>query len=81
MSVKLRLTRGGSKKKPFYRIVAIDSRNAREGSFIERLGTYNPQDHEHELVLKTDLVEKWLKCGAQPSETVAKLINQSKASK
>ena len=81
MAVKIRLTRGGSKKKPFYRIVAIDSRNGREGSFIERLGTYNPQDHNNELVLKTDLVEKWLKVGAQPSETVAKLINQAKASK
>ncbi len=78
MAVKIRLTRGGSKKHPFYRIVATDSRVARDGSFLERIGTYNPQDKGNELSLKGELLEKWLKVGATPSTTVANLIAKAK---
>ena len=74
MAVKLRLTRVGSKKNPIYRIVAADSRSPRDGKFIEIIGRYNPQ-HEPSLIeVDEEKAKKWLSYGAQPSETVAKLL-------
>jgi small subunit ribosomal protein S16 len=74
MAVKLRLTRVGSKKNPIYRIVAADSRSPRDGKFIEIIGRYNPQ-HEPSLIeVDEEKAKKWLSNGAQPSETVAKLL-------
>ena len=74
MAVKLRLTRVGSKKNPIYRVVAADSRSPRDGKFIEIIGRYNPQ-HEPSLIeVDEEKAKKWLSNGAQPSETVAKLL-------
>jgi len=77
--VTIRLTRGGQKKRPFYHVVATDRRNRRDGSYIERLGFFNPVATGQEERLKLDLerVEYWLSHGAQPSERVAGLIKQS----
>ncbi|MBE6463590.1 MAG: 30S ribosomal protein S16 [Alphaproteobacteria bacterium] len=77
MSVRIRLSRGGSKKHPFYRIVAADQRAPRDGRFIERLGSYNPllpQDHQDRLVLDTEKVKAWLAKGAEPTERLQKLF-------
>jgi small subunit ribosomal protein S16 len=79
MAVKIRLARRGSKKRPFYDIIAIDSRKKRDGKPLEKLGYFNPMvDKETEqrkkLVVVRDSVEKWLKDGAIPSETVAKKL-------
>jgi small subunit ribosomal protein S16 len=74
MAVKLRLTRVGSKKNPIYRIVAADTRSPRDGKFIEIIGRYNPQ-HEPSLIeVDEEKARKWLSNGAQPSDTVAKLL-------
>lgn len=75
--VKIRLKRIGAKKAPHYRIVAVDSRNRRDGKPIEELGYYNPQSKD--LKLNKEAVEKWMKNGAQPSETVASLIKKAEA--
>ena len=78
MAVRIRLSRGGSKKRPFYRIVAADSRAPRDGRFIEKLGTYNPllpQDHEQRLVVNAERVKYWLGIGALPTERLAKLFS------
>ena len=78
MAVRIRLSRGGSKKRPFYRIVAADSRAPRDGRFIEKLGTYNPllpQEHEQRLVVNTERVQYWLGIGAQPTERLEKLFS------
>ena len=69
MAVKIRLTRMGSKKKPFYRINVADSRSPRDGRFIETVGTYNPLVEENQVTLKEDRVLAWLADGAQPSDT------------
>ena len=72
MSVKIRLRRDGAKKRPFYHVVAADSRRARNGRFIEELGYYNPivaAENEPVLVLKEDRIRYWLSVGAQPSRT------------
>lgn len=77
MSVKIRLRRDGAKKRPFYHVVAADSRRARNGRYIEELGYYNPivaADTESIVVLKEDRVRYWLSVGAQPSETAAALL-------
>ena len=74
MAVKLRLKRMGSKQKPFYRIVAADSRCPRDGRFIEELGTYDPNQDPSVFNLKEESVKKWLANGAQPTETVGKLL-------
>lgn len=77
MSVRIRLSRGGSKKHPFYRVVAADQRAPRDGRFIERLGSYNPllpQDHQDRLVLDVEKVKSWLAKGAQPTERLQKLF-------
>ena len=76
--VTIRLTRGGAKKRPFYHVVVTDSRNRRDGRYIERLGFFNPIATGKEETLKLDLerVNYWLGHGAQPSERVAHLIKQ-----
>ena len=76
MAVKLRLRRMGAKKAPFYRIVAADSRSPRDGRFIEILGYYNPTTDPIELKVDEELVMKWLKDGAQPSDTVRSLLSK-----
>ena len=78
MAVRIRLSRGGSKKRPFYRIVAADSRAPRDGRFIAKLGTYNPllpQDHAQRLVIDADRVKYWLGIGALPTERLEKLFS------
>jgi small subunit ribosomal protein S16 len=74
MSLKIRLTRGGAKKRPYYSIVIADSRSPRDGRFIEKIGTYNPMlpaDHPERITLKTERAQHWLKSGALPTERVA----------
>ena len=77
--VVIRLARSGAKKRPFYNIVAADSRNRRDGRFIERVGYYNPMAAESEkgLVLDTDRLSHWKDNGAQLSPTVARLVKQA----
>lgn len=75
MSLRIRLSRGGAKKRPFYRIVIADSRSPRDGRFIERVGTYNPmvqKDNPDRIVLKEDRIRHWLSVGAKPSDRVAR---------
>ena len=77
MAMKIRLARGGSKKRPFYRVVAADSRMARDGRFIEKLGTYNPllaKDSEDRVNLDMERVQYWLDKGAQPTDRVARFL-------
>ncbi len=77
--VKIRLARGGSKKRPFYHIVVADVRRKRDGRYIERLGFFNPlaKGQEETLRLDSERVAHWIANGAQPTERVAKLIKQS----
>lgn len=77
MAVKLRLKRMGSKKKPFYRIVAADSRVARDGKFIELVGTYNPVSEPAEVKINEEVALKWLSNGAQPTDTVRNLLSKN----
>ena len=79
--VALRLTRQGTKDKPYYKVVAIDSRKRRDGRYIEQLGVYNPMIKENNYELDLDKIDAWLAKGAKPSETVASLIKKSKAAK
>lgn len=72
--VKLRLTRMGSHKRPFYRIIAADSRARRDGPFIEIIGTYDPLKEPKEVKIKEDRVKYWIEKGAQPTDTVKKLL-------
>ena len=77
MSLRIRLARGGSKKRPFYRIVVADSRSPRDGRFIERIGTHNPMappDSAERLRLNEERVRHWLSVGAQPSDRVARFL-------
>ena len=77
MSLKIRLTRGGTKKRPFYSIVVADSRSPRDGRFIEKLGTYNPmldRGHAERVVLKPERIQHWIQVGAQPSERVQRFL-------
>jgi len=77
MATKIRLSRGGAKKRPFYRIVVADSRSPRDGRFIERVGTYNPmvaKDHPERIVLKEDRIKHWLANGALPTDRVARFL-------
>jgi len=74
----IRLTRMGSKQKPFYRVVVADSRKPRDGSFIEKLGYYNPCREPAEIKIDLQKVEEWIKKGAQPSDTVVSLIAKLK---
>ncbi len=75
MAVKLRLKRMGAKKRPFYRIVAADSRSPRDGRFIEIVGTYNPITTPAEVKIDEEIALKWLRNGAQPSDTVRNLLS------
>ena len=74
MATAIRLARRGSKKRPTYRIVVADSRRARDGRFIETIGYYNPQNDPSVIEVDADKAKKWLECGAQPSDTVRKLL-------
>lgn len=76
MAVKLRLKRMGTKKKPFYRIVAADSRSPRDGRFIELVGTYNPLVTPAEISIDEEVAMKWLNTGAQPTDTVRDLLRK-----
>lgn len=76
MAVKLRLKRMGSKKAPFYRIVAADSRYPRDGRIIELVGTYNPTKNPAEVTVNAEVALKWLKDGAQPSDTVRNILSK-----
>ena len=78
MSLKIRLARGGAKKRPFYRVVVADSRMPRDGRFIERLGTFDPlkaKDASDRIVLDTEKVQAWIAKGAQPTDRVARLLD------
>lgn len=74
--VKLRLQRFGSKKRPFYRIVAADSRAPRDGRFIEIIGTYNPLTNPAEIKINEEVALRWLSNGAQPTDTVRSLLSR-----
>ena len=77
MAVVLRMTRRGAKKKPFYRIVAADSRSPRDGRFLEMLGTYDPLKSENNIKVDAEKVASWIKKGAKPSQTVASLLKKA----
>ncbi|MBC7181453.1 MAG: 30S ribosomal protein S16 [Roseovarius sp.] len=77
MAMKIRLARGGSKKRPSYRIVAADSRMPRDGRFIEKLGTYNPllpKDSEDRVKMDVERVQHWLAQGAQPTDRISRML-------
>jgi small subunit ribosomal protein S16 len=76
MAVKLRLTRMGAKKDPFYRIVAMDGRKARDGQYIEQIGYYDPQQNPSLVKIDKDIAVKWLANGAQPTETVRDMFKK-----
>ena len=76
MSVKIRLKRMGSKKRPFYRIVVADSRSPRDGRFIANVGTYNPLTNPETVTLEEEEIMKWLNNGAQPSDTVRNILSR-----
>jgi small subunit ribosomal protein S16 len=78
MALAMRLSRGGSKKRPYYKIIVADSRSPRDGKFIERIGSYNPllpKDSAERLVLDTERAKHWLAAGAQPSDRVARFLD------
>ncbi len=78
MSLKIRLSRGGSKKRPYYRIVVADARAPRDGRFIDRLGSFNPllaKDAENRVVLDVEKAKSWLEKGAQPTDRVARFLD------
>ena len=78
MAVSIRLSRGGSKKRPYYRIVVADARSPRDGNFIEKVGTYNPmlaKDDANRVSLNTDRLKHWLSVGAQPTDRVARFLD------
>ena len=77
MAVKLRLKRMGSKQKPFYRVVAADSRSPRDGRFIETVGTYNPIKTEDNLTINEERALYWLNNGAQPTDTVKNILSKT----
>jgi small subunit ribosomal protein S16 len=81
MAVSIRLMRFGGKKKPFYRIVIADRRAARDGGFIEQVGTYDPKKNPVEVRFKEEKTIQWLKKGAQPTQTVRQLLIQSGVTK
>src|SRR3954470_7431465 len=78
MAVSIRLSRGGAKKRPYYRIVVADSRSPRDGSFIEKIGSYNPllaKDDANRVVLDADRARHWLSVGAQPTDRVLRFLD------
>ena len=78
MAVKIRLRRMGAKKAPFYRVVVADSRYPRDGRFIEEIGYYNPLEEPAVIKIDTEKAEKWIANGAQPTDTVKRLIEAAK---
>lgn len=77
MALKIRLARGGAKKRPFYRIVVADARCPRDGRFIEKVGTYNPllpTDHAERILLDVEAIQKWLAVGAQPTDRLVRVF-------
>ncbi|MBW1714320.1 MAG: 30S ribosomal protein S16 [Deltaproteobacteria bacterium] len=81
MAVRIRLTRKGAKKKPFYRIVAADSEAPRDGRFLEVIGHYNPQTDPAQISIDEEKVAKWIERGAKVSETVRSLLRKKEVSK
>ena len=79
MAVKIRLTRLGDKKSPFYRVIVADSRSPRDGKFIEILGTYNPLTNPAEIKINNEKAREWIKNGAQPTDTARNLLVKSGA--
>ncbi len=77
MAVKIRLTRIGKKKTPFYRVVVADSRAPRDGRFVEEIGYYNPLTEPAEIKIDADKAKQWIKNGAQPTDTVKALLKKS----
>ena len=80
MALKIRMTRGGAKKRPFYSIGIADSRSPRDGRFIEKVGTYNPmldRGHKDRVVLKAERIQHWMKMGATPSDRVARFLGDA----
>ena len=77
MAVKIRLKRMGKKKAPYYRIVVADSRSPRDGKIVEKIGTYDPMTNPATIVLDNEKVEKWIKNGAKPTDTVKALIEKA----
>ena len=80
MALSIRLSRGGSKKRPYYRIVVADARSPRDGKFIEKIGNYNPllaKDSESRVVLDAERAKYWLSNGAQPTDRVARFLDQA----
>ncbi|MEM7619415.1 MAG: 30S ribosomal protein S16 [Pseudomonadota bacterium] len=78
MALKIRLSRGGTKKRPYYRIVIADSRSPRDGKFIEKVGTYNPllpKDHEQRFTFKTERIHHWISQGAKPTDRVLRFLD------
>jgi len=80
MAVKIRLTRAGSKKVPFYRVVAADRRSPRDGRFIEQLGVYDPLREPVEFRVDQERLDHWIKNGAVPSQTVGELLKRQRQS-
>jgi small subunit ribosomal protein S16 len=84
MSLKIRLARGGTKKRPFYSIVVADSRSPRDGRFIEKVGTYNPilkSDDPNRVLLKLERIKEWMSKGALPTDRVARFLDQAGVAK
>jgi len=77
MAVKIRLRRMGAKKKPYYRIIVADSRSPRDGRFIEEIGSYDPLKNPSEIKVDAEKAKKWIDDGAQPTETVKKLLKNA----
>ena len=80
MSLKIRMARGGAKKRPYFRIVVADSRMPRDGRYLERVGTYDPllpRDHENRVTLVADRIEYWLSVGARPSDRVHRFLDEA----
>ncbi len=79
MSVKIRLARAGAKKSPYYHVIATDSRNPRDGKFLEQIGMYDPRTTPAKFEVDQARLDYWVKSGAQPSETVEQLLKRFKA--
>ena len=78
MSVKIRLSRHGAKKRPYYRVIVADSRRSRDGKFIEEVGRYNPCVKPELIKLDMERIDAWIGNGAKPTDTVARLINTTR---